>query len=151
MTAVTLNQLATRGIDLYEICMNPNMSDHDMQKVLEHCRDHDTSSGSLKLSSKQRETLLGLYAVEMWSFPESSGKKDFDHCVRHKDGIENPHFSFARREACFVNPSHRYHVFADLSNAPAKLPKELECKAKLAMWKDFGMSFHWGHWERDGM
>ena len=145
LTAVTLNQLATRGIhtfekaDVYEICMNPDKSEDDMQKVVEECRDHDTSSGLMKLSSKQRETLLGLYAVEMWSFPERSGEKDFGRCGRHRDGAGNPHFSIERREACFIDPSHRYRVFADLSNPLAKVPKELESKAKLAILTDFGL------------
>lgn len=143
MTAITLNQLATRGIDtlekadIYEICMDPRMSDNDVQNVLEACRDHE---GSLKLSSKQRKILLGLYAVEMWSFPERSGEKDFGRCVRHEDGAGHPHFSFTRREACFIDPNHRYRVCADLSNPLAKLPKELEAKAKLAMCTDAGLS-----------
>ena len=148
MTAITFNQLTTRGIDnlgkadIYEICMDPGTSDDDMQEVLEEIRDHDPSSGSMKLSSKQRETLLGLCAVEMWSFPERSGEKDFGRCVRHRGGAGNPHFSIACRESCFssLRPTHRYRVFADSRNPLAKLPKELEAKRKLAVMTDLRLS-----------
>ena len=141
ITAITWNQLATRGIDvldhadIYEICMDPRLSEDDMQEVLEEIRDHDPSSGSLKLSSKQRGTLLGLCAVEMWSFPERSGEKDFDRCVRHMGGAGNPHFNIAFRQSCFssIGPTHRYRVFTVLRNPLAKWPKELEAKTKLAV------------------
>lgn len=160
MTAVTLNQLASRGIDVlgkadyWEVCMGRGASEDELRTAIEACRAcplkpemayvrlpglervrrerASNDKGSIKLSSRQCASLLTMQAVQIWSFAEVDGQKDSSQCVRTNSGAQNPHFDIANKGTCFLDNAHHYCVFSEEGSPPQAIPQELLVKMQWA-------------------